>query len=105
MLVASRLASSLDEVMVFFRNTLYWYQTLDRNPAKLASLSTGSQEAIQWLIANELLRDEDGTLSVTPLGHGVALSGLLPSTAVQLASMLRKLIPKLSASFDEWFPD
>ncbi|MEE9251414.1 MAG: DEAD/DEAH box helicase [Alphaproteobacteria bacterium] len=104
MLVASQLASNFNEVMVFFQNTLYWYQTLDRNPAKLADLETESQAAIEWLIANELLRDADGTLLITPLGQGAALSGLLPATAVQLASMLKALSPDLSKSFDEWIP-
>jgi helicase len=104
MLVASRLAANFNEVLVFFQNTLYWYQTLDRNPAKLATLEMDSRAAIQWLVANELLRDEDGTLLITPLGQGAALSGLLPATAVQLASMLQKLIPNLAESFDEWIP-
>ena len=104
LLVASRLVSNFDDLMVFFRNTLYWYQTLDQNPAKLARLETDSQAAIEWLIANELLRDVDGTILITPLGQGTALSGLLPTTAVQLASMLKKLGPDLSKSFDEWIP-
>src|SRR5207249_3127036 len=88
MLVASRLAGSFDEVKVFFQNTLYWYQTLDRNPALLATLETESRAAIRWLVANELLRDVDGTLLITPLGQGAALSGLLPATAVQIVSIL-----------------
>ena len=104
MLVASRLVSNFDDLIAFFRNTLYWQQTLDKNPAKLASLETDSQAAIQWLIANELLRDANGTVLITPLGQGAALSGLLPATAVQIASMLKKLGPELSKSFDEWIP-
>ena len=104
LLVASRLVSNFDDLMVFFRNTLYWHQTLDQNPAKLARVETDSQAAIEWLIANELLRDVDGTILITPLGQGAALSGLLPTTAVQLASMLKKLGPDLSKSFDEWIP-
>ena len=104
MLVASQLASNIHEVMVFFENTLYWYQTLNRNPAKLADLETESQGAIEWLVANELLRDADSTLLITPLGQGAAFSGLLPATAVQLASMLKTLSPILSKSFDDWIP-
>ncbi|MGH9436744.1 MAG: DEAD/DEAH box helicase [Terriglobia bacterium] len=103
-LVASRLVNSRAEVMIFFQNTLYWYQTLDRNPKKLASLGTESEKAIEWLIVNELLVETDGTLLVTPLGKATALSGLLPGTTVHLARMLTKLSPTLAASFEEWIP-
>jgi len=103
-LVSSRLVSSRPEVITFFQNTLYWYQTLDRNPKKLASLEVESGKAIEWLIVNELLVETDGTLLITPLGRATALSGLLPGTAVQLAGMLAKLSPKLADSFEEWIP-
>lgn len=103
-LVASGLASSFAEVMTFFENTLYWYQTLNRNPAKLATLTTESRAAIDWLNANSLIREQAGTLFITPLGNAAAMSGLLPSTVVQLAGMLRIIGPKLVTSFDEWIP-
>jgi ATP-dependent DNA helicase len=104
MLVASRLAGNFDEVMGFFRNTLYWYQTLDRNPKKLATLETESHAAIRWLVANRLFSDADGTLLITPFGHGVALSGLLPATGMQFAAMLQKSKPELERSFEDWIP-
>lgn len=103
-LVASGLASSFAEVMTFFENTLYWYQTLNRNPAKLATLTTESRAAVDWLVANALIREQDGALLITPLGNAAAMSGLLPATAVQLAAMLRSVGPELAASFDEWIP-
>jgi helicase len=103
-LVASGLASSFAEVMTFFENTLYWYQTLNRNPSKLATLTTESREAVDWLNANALIREQAGALFITPLGNAAAISGLLPTTAVQLAAMLRVIGPKLAASFDEWIP-
>lgn len=103
-LVASGLASSFAEVMTFFENTLYWYQTLNRNPAKLATLTTESRAAVEWLDANAMIREQAGTLFVTPLGNAAAMSGLLPATAVQLAAMLRAVGPKLAVSFDEWIP-
>ena len=104
MLVSSTLASNLKEVMEFFRSTLYWQQTLNSNPAKLLDMETKSQTAIDWLIENELLHYVDDTVRVTPLGQGAALSGLLPATAVQLASMLKNLRTDLPTSFDEWIP-
>src|SRR5262249_50761872 len=65
MLVASRLVSNRDEISAFFRNTLYWYQTLERNPKKLASLETDSGKAIDWLVANNLLVEVKQTLLIT----------------------------------------
>jgi helicase len=103
-LVASGLASSLAEAMAFFKNTLYWYQTLNRNPTKLATLTTESRVAVDWLNANALIREQSGSLFITPLGNAAALSGLLPATAVQLASMLRAIGPKLATNFDQWTP-
>jgi helicase len=103
-LVASGLASSFAEVMTFFENTLYWYQTLNRNPAKLATLATESGAAVEWLNAHGLIREQAGTLFITPLGNAAAMSGLLPATAVQLAGMLHAIAPELAASFDEWIP-
>lgn len=103
-LVASGLASSFAEVMTFFENTLYWYQTLNRNPTKLATLTTESRAAVDWLNSNALIREQAGTLFTTPLGNAAAMSGLLPSTAVQLAAMLRALVPQLVANFDAWIP-
>ncbi len=103
-LVASALATSFTEVMTFFQNTLYWYQTLNRNPTKLETLTTESRAAIDWLNSNELIREQSGTLSITPLGNAAAISGLLPATAVQLAAMLRAIAPRLIANFDEWVP-
>ena len=102
MLIASRLASSFGEVMTFFENTLYWYQTLERNPAKLTSLQLESKEAIQWLVKNGLLQQVDDTLLITPLGQGAALSGLLPATAVQLADMLKNFGAQFEESFEDW---
>lgn len=101
-LVASRLVSARAEVITFFQNTLYWYQTLDRNPKKLATIVAESGKAIEWLVANNLLVETQGTLLITPLGKATALSGLLPSTAVQLSGMLARLSPKLADSFEEW---
>lgn len=103
-LVASGLASSFSEVMTFFESTLYWHQTLNRNPAKLATLTNDSRNAVDWLISNALIREQTGVFFITPLGNATAMSGLLPSTAVQLSAMLRTIGPQLIANFDEWIP-
>jgi helicase len=103
-LVSSGLASSFSEVMTFFENTLYWYQTLNRNPAKLETLASESRAAVEWLNANALIREQSGSLLITPLGSAAAMSGLLPATAVQFATILRAIGPTLAAKFDEWIP-
>ena len=103
-LIAARVAADLHEIMEFFRHTMYWYQLLERNPAKAEALETGSVSAIEWLVENELLEEEDDTLIVTPLGQGAALSGLLPATAVQLARVLNRFRTELNDSFEEWIP-
>lgn len=101
-LVASNLVSSFDEVMKFFENTLYWYQTLNRNPAKLEALESESRAAIDWLANHGMLEIHDGSLLITPLGKGAAISGLLPSTAVQLVQILRDKQTDLTNHFEEW---
>ncbi len=103
-LVTSGLVSDFDGVMSFFQNTLYWYQTLEKNPVKLATIESNSRAAIKWLVENQLLIEDNETLLATPLGRGTALSGLLPTTAVQLAAMLYKRNAELAAAFDDWIP-
>jgi helicase len=90
--------------MEFFRNTLYWHQILERNPGKLETLEAESIQAIRWLVENRLLEEREETLLITPLGYGAAISGLLPSTAVQFAEMLRRMTQQLSTSFEQWVP-
>jgi len=101
-LIASNLASTLPEVMEFFRNTLYWYQTLENNAEKLSAIETKSREAIKWLIDNKLLTDVGGDLFITQLGKGAASSGLLPTTAVFFADLIKKYTADLDGAFDEW---
>jgi helicase len=99
-LVAAQIANSLDAIDEFFRNTLYWYQTLNNNPKKLSHLQSLCREAVSWLTANKLILDEDGFLSITRLGKATAHSGLLPDTAVDFAGMLRSCAAALAADFD-----
>lgn len=103
-LIASGLANDFSTVMAFFQNTLYWYQILDRNPTKLAALEASTKVAADWLVGNQLLSSVGDTLLITPLGRGAALSGLLPSTAVQFASLLRERSSDLKSDFQKWIP-
>lgn len=99
-LVAAGLANSSERLMDFFKNTLYWYQTLDRNPAKLAALESESSAAIGWLAQYGLIAALNDSLTITPLGKATALSGLLPTTAVQFAQILRALASDLAVGFE-----
>ena len=97
-LVASRIATSLEAIDLFFKNTLYWYQTLNNNPKKLSQLQGMCREAVTWLVANKLLLDEEGMLAITRLGRATAISGLLPDTAVEFAKMLTACAAALASS-------
>jgi len=101
-LVASRVVSNFGELTEFYHNTLFWHQTRDQNPRKLEQFEEQCLPAVQWLIENELMNDEGGTYLVTPLGYAAALSGLLPSTAVQLAEVLRTQNSALVENFETW---
>ena len=104
MLVASGLASTHASVMEFFKNSLYWYQTLDRNPVKLSELSTITEKAAAWLVDQNLLLRQDETFRITPLGSASAMTGLLPSTSVNFANLLRGWRAKLQESFADSAP-
>lgn len=66
---------SLDAIDEFFRNTLYWYQTLNHNPKKLSHLQGLCREAVSWLTANKRILDEDAFLSITRLGSPARYGG------------------------------
>jgi helicase len=104
MLVASGLSSSPAELMAFFQNSLYWYQTLQRNPAKLAALEAQSTDAADWLVKHGMLVRVDDSLRITPLGSATATTGLLPSTAVQFADLLRAMRDQLAQNVINWIP-
>jgi helicase len=101
-LVASRIATSLEAVDQFFGNTLYWYQTLNNNPKKLAQLRNKCSEAVAWLAANHLILDEEGMLAITRFGKVTAFSGLLPDTAVDFAKMLKSCASAIENAFDDY---
>jgi len=101
-LIASQIANSRSSLHDFFENTLYHFQTLEKNPKKLAQLKELSGNAVDWLIKNELVLEEEGELRANALGKASAISGLLPQTSVKFAEMLRTSIANLSSSFDAY---
>lgn len=103
-LLTADLAKDFETVIVFFRNTLYWYQTLDSNPIKLQALKAKSNEAIDWLLDHDLITKEGTELLVTPFGAATASTGLLPSTAVQFARLLSTHRERLEKTFEDAIP-
>ncbi|MDX8128749.1 DEAD/DEAH box helicase [Methylomonas sp. OY6] len=103
-LLAAGLADSLESVMGFFRNTLYWYQTLETNPVKLQALEAKTIDAINWLLDHRLITKEETELLVTPFGAATASTGLLPSTTVQFARILEVYRNRLEDAFEDAIP-
>jgi helicase len=100
-IIAAGLAANYDSIIESFKNTLYWYQTLDKNPIKLQALKTKTSESIQWLLDHGLMVAEGAELTVTPFGAITATTGLLPSTAVQFFDLLTTHRKRLEESFEE----
>ncbi|MCR3937502.1 DEAD/DEAH box helicase [Aeromonas caviae] len=103
-IISAGLASNHESVMGFFKNTLYWYQTLETNPVKLQALEARTHESIEWLLSYNLIITEGNELSVTPFGAVTASTGLLPSTAVQFAQLLTSNSETLENRFEEIIP-
>ncbi|MDP9941246.1 DEAD/DEAH box helicase [Ectopseudomonas alcaliphila] len=104
MLVASGIARSPTELISFFRNSLYWHQTLNRNPKKLEELDAQSVQVIDWLVQNGMFKRAEESLSVTPLGSATAATGLLPSSAAWFADFLRHMRERFTQNFESWIP-
>ena len=87
-LVASKVATTNQELLAFFRASFGWHQLLEQNPAKLESIPATIEEATVWLQDNALLSRQRNKLYATRLGNSVSASGLLPSTAIFLTDLV-----------------
>ena len=103
-LIASGIANNIAQIMEFFNDTLYWDQSLRSKPALRKRLHEDSERAVEWLAEHDMLTGTAQGFLETPLGRATALSGLKPSTCVQLVSLLKSLKPRLSDSSDGWIP-
>lgn len=100
-LVASNIANTVEQIDLFFENTLYWHQVLRSNANSQAVLQRRSRDAVAWLTANGLATDAEGELKPTQLGRATAISGLLPETAVNFYGMLDANRTLLEQNFDD----
>lgn len=98
-LVASRVVDARGVLTDFFQNTFYWHQIRERNPRKLDDVIQSALRATDWLIQQRFIEEHNGVLLPTPIGKAVAVSGLLPTTAVQFLEM----IARNSAAIDQNF--
>ncbi len=103
-LISAGLANSIETIMGFFQNTLYWYQTLETNPVKLHALESKTREAIEWLLGHKLISTDELELLITPFGAATASTGLLPDTAVQFANLLVNQRERLEVAFEDAIP-
>jgi len=97
-LLACGVCSSHQNLNDFFQNTLWFKQTLDSNGDIAKQLSVRLKEAVDWLLENRLLTENGDKILATELGRSVSATGLLPSTAISMLSVVRGLDP---AKFDE----
>ncbi|HOI75917.1 MAG TPA: DEAD/DEAH box helicase [Syntrophales bacterium] len=102
MLVSSGIVSQRNSLEEFFKNTLYWYQTAERNTQKLEDIIATAKESVDWLMNYNLIEQQEDVLLPTPLGKAVAKTGLLPSTAINFTELLRKYSKSMDENFDEY---
>jgi helicase len=102
MLVASGLVAEKKSMPIFFANSLYWHQILERNSAKLQEIKASSERALDWLIEKHFIDQHDEVLLATPFGKATSASGLLPATADEFAQMLVKYREKIEHSFEDF---
>lgn len=101
-MVAGRVVNRVDELHNFFKETLWWHQTLEDNPEKLERLPGLIDEALAYLETTALVVRESGRVFVTRLGVATAASGLLPSTVISLISLFRQHADSIGNGSNNW---
>lgn len=101
-LVASKIATTRESLKNFLEQTLFWYQVRDRNPTRLDDILSKLESAVEWLEEAGMVCWKEGTLTATDVGIATAKSGLLPSSAQQLAKLLSDKTAELESSFEDY---
>jgi helicase len=102
MLVSSGIVDRHQSLEEFFQNTLYWYQTSEKNTKLLDEIIKTAGESIDWLLKEHLIEQHEDTLLPTPLGKAIAQTGLLPSTAISFVRLLKTHVSAMDAKFEEY---
>lgn len=87
--IASRAIRRHTELTAFFKETLWWHLTSDKNPVSLDQLPERLEDSTKWLAENSLITLSGDEVSPTRLGVAVGSSGLLPQSAISLLTLLK----------------
>lgn len=100
MLVSSSIVGSKEGAETFFRSTFFWHQIAEHNPAKLQEILISAGQAIDWLVANDLIENYGENLVPTPVGKAISETGLLPTTALSFLNTLKGTYAAMEQDFD-----
>lgn len=103
-IIAARVIRTRDEFVEFIRNTLWWHQTLDRNPKKLEELPHLVEQAITYLARSRLVTVAGERVFATRLGVATAATGLLPQTVVELLDLFARNANSFDSPDASWIP-
>ncbi|WP_149196515.1 DEAD/DEAH box helicase [Luteimonas suaedae] len=81
-LLSCGVCSGDSAVVDFFERTLWYQQTVVSNNTLAKQLAVRVKEAVDWLVENDLAKQEGDLLVATEFGRAVSMTGLLPSTAI-----------------------
>ncbi len=98
---ASRAVRRYTELTDFFKETLWWHLTSDKNPVSLDQLPERLEDSTKWLAGNGLITLSGDEVSPTRLGVVVGASGLLPQTSISLLLLLQKNLDSIDLSTPE----
>lgn len=101
-LVAAKTVEHRESIHKFLDQTFLWYQLRDNNPQKLDALISKVDQAIAWLIESDLIEADAETLAATDLGAVAARTGLLPSTALAFANILKSHATEFEGDFEAY---
>ena len=103
-MIASKVVRRPDDLLKFFEDTLWWQQTLDRNPKVLEEFPRLLEGATEYLEQNKLIVRGKGRIFATRIGVATAGTGLLPQTVIQLLDLFRKNITEFDKAQSTWQP-
>lgn len=102
MLIASKVVRGRDELLEFFRETLWWYQAQDKNPRTLEGIPKRAEKALEYLERSGLVARSAEKLFATRLGVATAATGLLPTTVMELLILLKTNQNAFTSDGEAW---
>ena len=99
-LISSNIVKSFDDLNSFFEETFWWLQHIEADADIVNRLPRRNSEAVEWLSKNKLVNISGNTIKNTSLGVSVAESGLFPSAAIMLLSVIKDNIDEFEGDQD-----